>query len=58
MNLPFDDYDCRGYIDLYVAAEDDVFSEELIGNDVFVESNGLILSPPADMEVEEGFALG
>ncbi|GFY82351.1 clathrin light chain protein [Actinidia rufa] len=60
MNLPFDDDDGDGdggYVDSYVAAADDVFSEELIENDGFVESNGPILSPPEEMEVEEGFAL-
>ncbi|PSS34653.1 Clathrin light chain like [Actinidia chinensis var. chinensis] len=58
MNLPFDDDDGDGgYVESYVADADDVFSEELIGNDGFVESNGPILSPPEEIEVEEGFAL-
>ncbi|PSS08372.1 Clathrin light chain like [Actinidia chinensis var. chinensis] len=56
MNLSFDDGD-GGYVDLYVAGADDVFTAELIGNDGFVESNGPILSPLAEMEVEEEFAL-
>ena len=56
LNLPSDDDD-GGYVDSYVVAADDVFSAELIGNDGFVESSGPILSPPAEMELEEGFAL-
>ena len=54
MNLPFDDDDDDGgggYVDSYVAVADDVFSAELIGNDGFVESNGPILSSPAEMEL-------
>ena len=58
MNLPVQRlHGDGGYVDSYVAAADDVFSAELIGNDGFVESTGPILSPPAEMEVEEGFAL-
>ncbi|GFY94937.1 hypothetical protein Acr_10g0003220 [Actinidia rufa] len=55
MNLLF--YGDGGCVDSCVAATDDVFSAELIWNDGFVESNEPILSPPAEMEVEEGFAL-
>ncbi|GFZ06116.1 hypothetical protein Acr_18g0002860 [Actinidia rufa] len=58
MNLSFDDDDGNsdgdgGCVDSYVIAAYDVFSVKLIGNDGFVESNWPILSPLAEMEVEE-----